>query len=109
MSSDTPVTIEQLEEWKRLCEAATKGPWQGDNAVIYGFVKTTDGVVVCEMPSSVADMNFISAARTALPRAIAEIEAQNNEVTAAAHNMSVLIATQGRLEREIERLKNLVQ
>ncbi len=101
MTSETqttqPITREQLERWKRLCEAASAGPWdstprdnrRGFNARVrapemlcgHKRDKTRRGTV-CEVDDNAgrfddevnADARFIAESRTALPALISEVE-----------------------------------
>lgn len=73
------ITPEQMGEWKRLCEAATPGPWEAKD---YG----SEAELVCGRGGLYAywidpmgdfraeDARFIAASRTALPALLAEVE-----------------------------------
>ncbi len=76
----SPITAEQIAEWKALAEKATEGPWttgQAGNLRVYG----PDGSGVYSGPICEAirttqrpDISFIAASRTAVPALIAEVE-----------------------------------
>lgn len=85
------ITEEQLAELERLEREATPGPWRWwtsnshtrlgtpdkDEAVAFGYASRADGV------GSIAilldDMNFIVAARSALPQLLAEVRRLKEE------------------------------
>ena len=85
-----PITPAEIENWEKLCEAATDEPWswevdddditdvyrllpakKHDDAVIWPYV-FDDGPRV---RIGFADRAFIATARTALPRLLAEVKA----------------------------------
>lgn len=85
------ITTEQIAELRRLCEAATPGPWVRSK---YGFnILTHDSELsTCtqrytgdkkpteeEMAVMVANAAFIAAARTALPALLDEVERMQRE------------------------------
>ena len=71
------MTPERIKELRKLCDAATSGPWQeryrpgrsGYDVARYGST-----ALVGSHPMLRQDAEFIAAARTALPEALAEIE-----------------------------------
>lgn len=74
-----PVTAEELAEWRRLCDAATPGPWEVKATVFNSRVVSPSGVVVGDwgMASYLSDVDngkFIAASRQAMPRLLAEVE-----------------------------------
>lgn len=70
------VTDEQIAEWRRLSDAATSGPWRatsdGDWVGYVIAAKRRTTIAICE--ASEVDMDFIAAAREAVPALLAEIE-----------------------------------
>lgn len=76
----------QLAAWRKLCKAATKGPWRlEDRNGALRIVKAMKEKWVCEYPflfgkCDTANMAFIAAARTALPLLLDEVEALQAEV-----------------------------
>jgi hypothetical protein len=72
----TQVTDEQLQEWQRLADEATPGPWE--NWTIEDDGNRQDewsavGPVHADMQGAVKDAAFIAAARTAVPALVAEV------------------------------------
>jgi hypothetical protein len=87
------ITPEQMTECKRLCEAATEGPWHPLSEAIHAiaircnddgylshgiYAKLIGGVDIVkgkpQIGISEEDRDFIAVARTALPALIAEVE-----------------------------------
>ncbi len=77
-----------LNEWKRLAEAATPGPWQAKN---YG----SDGVdawlhlsptvaIGSDHAHWLTDATFIAAARVAVPALLAEVERLRAELASGS-------------------------
>ncbi len=74
------MTPAQLEELKKLCAAATPGPWRSESyggetgcvSEIYTIATGDDGDRENAMTKETA--SFIAAARTAVPELIAEVE-----------------------------------
>ncbi len=93
--TDTPITDADLREWREACEAATPGPWEaihnwghptGDPNK-FGFwaegpITKSDAWSVAEKQSKM-DAEFISMARTAMPRLIDEVKRLRQELAAA--------------------------
>lgn len=98
-SAEEP-TSEQLAEWERLAAEATPGPWEpclGSGTHRCTGVKSETGVMVCdvqpdyfiEQPSQAPpierradhqpDIDFISAARTAVPALLAALKARRED------------------------------
>lgn len=81
-------TRERRDEWKRLAEAATEGPWDLDMNKRWGSWKVTappsDGHPdysrkIADSLLTEADAEFIAAAREAVPALIAEVESLSVE------------------------------
>lgn len=74
------MTPDRIKELRKLCSEATLGPWVCRDGVVFGDVPINGAVCAMlqerEEANSVelADAAFISAARTALPEALKEIE-----------------------------------
>ncbi len=72
-----PPTAEQLAEWHRLEQAATKGPWRKDSHS--GWLEHS-GAPVKGLSCSLGvihfdeDADFVAAARTAVPALLSEVE-----------------------------------
>lgn len=72
----------QLAEWRRLAEAATPGPWErrrnrhpNTNGTSWGWVEGTGFTWDCShVAGAERDAAFISAARTAVPALLDEVE-----------------------------------
>lgn len=64
------MTPERIEELRSLCNAATPGPWVQQGSNVIAPETGEDVAYYCAM----RDAEFIAAARTALPEALAEIE-----------------------------------
>ncbi len=73
-----PLTQSKIDELEKLCEAATEEPWETaeyepDDPAAYLFLgKDEDGTTVIAVDR--CDAKFIAAARTALPRLLAELK-----------------------------------
>ena len=82
MNTSRTVTAEQLAEWRRLAEAASPGPWNGDDEWASGYIvaengdDVADGVLVRNIP-------FIVAARDAVPALVDEVERLRAELESA--------------------------
>jgi hypothetical protein len=65
---DAPADLD-LDELQKLCDAATPGKWEADDA---GYVRDEDGDELFERvgPGRVADGRLVAAARDALPKLI---------------------------------------
>lgn len=100
-------TRERRDEWKRLAEAATEGPWfeagrEYDDDNIWIWAKDTDGgapfeVALGALPSDQADQDydnaaFIAAAREAVPDLIAQVEALESERSVLAAKIQAVEA-----------------
>lgn len=71
-----------IEALQRLCDVASKGPWQARNSWIIGHcvVGAGDDQGLMADCFHAADAAFIAAARTALPEALEEIRRQSAEI-----------------------------
>lgn len=85
------ITPEWIAEMRKVCEAATPGPW---NASDYASVLAFTDAEVCQRAND-NDMAFIAAARTALPAALDALEAAQKEIArltaerdAAVHDLN---------------------
>lgn len=77
------MTPEELAELKSLCEKATPGPWavgMYDKPFTYFFMVDRTRLDGCPLDEDTANADFISAARTAIPKLIAEIARLNAEI-----------------------------
>lgn len=75
-------TKEQLDEWERLANAATPGPWAFDGLRGVYVNQVAPMRAVVQLPVGAPDCEFIAAARTAIPALIArvrELEAKRDE------------------------------
>lgn len=83
----SPVTAEQLEEWKMLADAATPGPWTTEKPGMDAATGFASGVIVAAVARGrgiyanppggsypANDRRFIAAARMAVPALAAEVE-----------------------------------
>lgn len=77
------ISPEQLTAWKRLADEATSGPWDsyfetGLNPMVVTYTENEKGLRSLKDAvvhgRSIADNNFIAAARTAVPALIEEVE-----------------------------------
>jgi hypothetical protein len=111
------VTNDELAEARRLCEAATDGPWEWDALKLrspgrYAVITLADGGCAAD------DTAFIAAARSLVPALIAEVErltTRNDELLAAmvrvanetpfADEAKDALAQRGRLLAEIGTLR----
>lgn len=92
-----------LEAAKKICEAATPGPWHIghiDENLDHAFIEDFDGAEVAEIYHRY-DEGFFCFARTALPEAIAEIEGRWKDDL-------ILRETIAERDAEIERLRQSV-
>lgn len=73
-----------LDKLKRLCEAATAGPWRYEAQGADGYVLDTTGGRVALLMSGKANEcgELLATARTALPELIAEVERLRAETAA---------------------------
>ena len=89
---------QKLEEWKKLSDAATAGPWKNElnfteteDSHEYAIVQTNELNRVCDVYSHTdvysrnfrhheKNARFIAASRTAIPELIAEVERLNDEI-----------------------------
>lgn len=117
----------QLAAWRKLCEEATPEPWEhrkanrfSDGGVDWG-VRDEEGYIIAESFQVVgrnvqrpaeANVQFIAAARTALPQLLDEVEALQAELAAEyRHNHTLdeshsgLVLRVKELEAEVARLK----
>lgn len=79
-----PITNAQLAEWAALCEAATPGPWlhcspgevraDGVGPRLFGSPMIWQGVNGWQPAQTQVNLDFIAAARTAMPLLLAEVE-----------------------------------
>ncbi len=77
------ITDAELREWEALCQKATKGPWElEDSDGIHAI--PTDRMIVSYAEDCAfieeADARFCAAARTAMPKLIAEVRRLQGEV-----------------------------
>jgi hypothetical protein len=85
--SEQPLTVEELAELRRLCDAASRTPWRamiegrdhtsGDSFIMVGPENARDEdmyVTRDRAPAPAADLDFIAAARNLLPRLLDEVE-----------------------------------
>lgn len=83
----SPVTAEQLAEWKTLADNATPGPWTTQKPALDAATGFAGGVIVAAVARGQGvyasppggsypenDRRFIAAARTAVPALLAEVE-----------------------------------
>mgnify|MGYP003393624822 CR=1 FL=1 len=66
------IDVDKLAEWRRLAEAATKGPWATGRISMPGEALLAFGRRSLQMPE--ADAVFIAAAREAVPALLDEVE-----------------------------------
>lgn len=76
------MTPERLAELKELCQKATPAPWETNIYAGNFFLSHPKAGVI----PTTQDMDFIAAARTALPELIAELEALREVAAAAERN-----------------------
>lgn len=75
MTAGVPPTAEELDEWEKRANAATEGPWgllHGQMSGDIAIAGETTWIVV-DGSLSIADAEFVAAARGALPRLLAEV------------------------------------
>ncbi len=79
MQDSSDITEEELDRLEKLCDAATKGPWtsyiEGRDCESGSHFIMTAGDDIELSGATIADYDFIAAARQAVPRLIAEIRA----------------------------------
>ena len=80
MTTD-PITPAQLAEWRRIADAATKGPWRADEYVVCdaagNYIANASARVAFWSPIAGRDRPnaaFIATARTAMPALLDEVE-----------------------------------
>jgi hypothetical protein len=84
---ERPLTDSDLQELERLCIEASPAPWvasvegrdhtSGDSVILIGDPREDDMYVTRDSGmASAADLDFIAAARNALPRLLAEVRRQ---------------------------------
>jgi hypothetical protein len=94
MTQETTPASDPLDEWEKLANAATPGPWRTDLNVTSWSVLAPEWKRVCsgDIPDSlwrgpleeraasvyIADMRFIAAAREAIPALIAMVRERND-------------------------------
>lgn len=73
---------ETLAEMRRVEQEATKGPWvaeysreQGDCVIPHDAASTREAVAITRLYYQTADAEFIAAARSFVPKAVAALEA----------------------------------
>lgn len=95
-----------LDALKRLCDAATPGPWTVDGPWGVGQVWTTPAESGERIADSVsdADAEFIAAARTAVPQLLARVAALEAELDEARAHFDELSQTYGRVAQQRDRL-----
>lgn len=74
------MTNERIAELEALCAAATEGPWDDDPSHDYAVINPLSPwqrIAVCGYS---CNKDFIAAARTALPEALAEIRRHSRVV-----------------------------
>jgi hypothetical protein len=119
-----PITETEKAEWGKLCETATPEPWWNESGVLHAKnpgVWTEDNQS-CIHPASCPetywlngnvaqqdkDADFIAAARTALPRLLAEVERLEKELAEAkacyVRGTAVIADFRGHLGRQIAKL-----
>jgi hypothetical protein len=117
----TPATDPRLDEWGKLANAATPGPWRTDLNVTSWSVLAPEWKRVCsgDIPDSlwrgpleeraasvyIADMRFIAAAREAIPALIAMVRVRDAKIALLKKQSHTLetgwrIADDGRIEAE---------
>lgn len=111
----TDWTKERIAEARRICEAATPGPWEWDldgDLVARGGVKVVyedvsvseyNEIVAASIEANILDQSFIAHARTAYPAALDEIEryrARIAELEGVIENAMDFIETDERLNGE---------
>lgn len=83
------ISPEQLQAWKRLADDATSGPWDsyfetGLNPMVVTYTENEKGLRSLKDAvvhgRSIADNNFIAAARTAVPALIEAYEKQEKQL-----------------------------
>jgi hypothetical protein len=92
MSDRIPLTDQQLDDYDRLAQAATPGPWCTDAWEIYQGAEYQPGLSMwigetCRGTSSPVqdrtDAEFVAHARTAMPALVAEVRRLRTVVAAA--------------------------
>ncbi len=84
----------EREESRRICEAATPGPWERD-VIIVRSLSVPEGITIADYMRP-QDAAFIAHARTALPAALDEIDRLERELAVRdreAMDRAVTIAT----------------
>jgi hypothetical protein len=109
MASTTPASDPQLDEWEKLANAATSGPWQ---AMPYSdstysspdrWIKADGANIADEVPE--ADAAFIAAAREAIPELIAMVREKDTRADAWKDQALEWEVRATAAEAEVERLK----
>ncbi len=88
MSADGELSEAELEQMKRLCDAATGGPWKAywegrDHRAGSHFIGTA-GDDIELIGASMADYDFIASARTDVPRLVEEVRRLRRLLAACA-------------------------
>ena len=82
---DDQITPDDIAELERLCDAATEGPWITGNpkSLEFSIVHNRSGRAweLARRISRETDAAFIAAARTALPRLLAEVKQLRDAIT----------------------------
>jgi hypothetical protein len=104
-----PIDPKKLEEWKRLAEAATPGPWRTGRKVFrtcYGQVNGTESLIGLLDRSE--DAAFAAAAREAVPVLLAEAETKATLETWMREAEGALDRSRKR-QLEVGRLRELLR
>lgn len=111
MTALEKITPKTLALWKRLADEATSGPWDsyfetGLNPMVVTYTENEKGLRSLKDPvvhgRSIADNNFIAAARTAVPALIEEVErlkSRNNDLMVTSKDMVYQIS---RLRKQLQ-------
>jgi hypothetical protein len=89
----TAVTPERIAELRRLCAAATPGPWEvweGKYAVCVFRGSASPGIGLSVAPENRADAALIAAVRMALPELLDEVDTLNTALDEATRPHPVL-------------------
>ncbi|TCM89665.1 hypothetical protein EV294_112130 [Paenibacillus sp. BK033] len=82
--------MRNFDEDKRICDAATEGPWR---AVITAVRATSSiGHYRVASDTTIQDANFIAEAREGWPAALAEIERLKTELAQTHHKYNAYVA-----------------
>jgi len=98
-----PITDEQLAQWGALADAASDGPWDPDVDRCAIYDENEEPVLHADTlhPELIApNLLFAAAARTALPRLLAEVQRLTAELDAAHQTIRAKDADIAHLRRE---------